>query len=112
MPQPGQARRSRALRKELARMRIESEHGRRQAQVLGGFDEPRQHRLMAAMDTVEVADRQCDRTLRLCRKSSMYMHPENPGAARPEPMLWQRRMRRGKLRQKLELYQFSQAPPE
>ena len=41
-------------------MRIESEHRRRQRQVLGGFDEAREHRLMAAMNAVEVADGQCD----------------------------------------------------
>ena len=56
-----QARRRVAWREELARMRIERQHRRRQAQVLRGFDEAREHRLVAAMDTVEVADRQRDR---------------------------------------------------
>jgi len=59
---------------------------------------------MAAMDTVEVADRQRDRTIRLCRKSTIY--PHRLGRAPFEPSLWQRLMHCGKLRQKLELYQF------
>ena len=59
--QPGQARRRRVRARKFARMRIEGEHGRRQAQVVGGFAKPREHRLMAAMDTVEIADRQRDR---------------------------------------------------
>jgi len=57
---------------------------------------------MAAMDTVEIADRQRDRTIRLCRKSPIYPHSVDPGAARPEPLRWQRLMHCGKMRQKLE----------
>ena len=83
---------------------IERQHRRRQAQVLRGLDEPRQHRLMAAMDTVEIADRQCDRTIRLCRKSTIYPHCFGP---RAEPLRKQRPMHGGRMRQKLEFYRIS-----
>jgi hypothetical protein len=57
---------------------------------------------MTAMDTVEIADRQRDRTIRLCRKSTMYTHANHSGTARLEPLLKQRLMHCGKMRQKLE----------
>ena len=53
-------------------MRIEREHRRRQAQVLGRFDEPREHRLVAAMHAVEVADRQRDRSAGDARQIPLY----------------------------------------
>jgi hypothetical protein len=53
-------------------MRIEREHGRRQAQILGGFHEPREHRLVAAMHAVEVADRERDRCACDARQIPLY----------------------------------------
>ena len=55
-------------------MRIEGQHGRRQAQIAGGFDEPRKHGLMPAMHAVEIADRQRDRAIGAGRKSAMNPH--------------------------------------
>ena len=61
-------------REELARMRLERQHGRRQPQILSGLDQPRQHRLVTAMDAVEVADRQRDRRLPRARQLALYPH--------------------------------------
>ena len=55
-----QARRRGAGGEKFARMRIERQHGRAAAQVFRGLDQPRKHRLMAAMDAIEIADRQRD----------------------------------------------------
>ena len=44
------------------------------AQVLRGLDQPRQHRLVAAMHAVEVADRQRDRRLPCARQLALYTH--------------------------------------
>ena len=41
------------------RRRVECEHRRRQREIVRGLDKPGEHRLMAAMDAVEIADRQC-----------------------------------------------------
>ncbi len=73
-----------SLGEEFARMRIERQHRRRQAQVLGGFDEPREHRLVAAMDAVEIADRQRDAA-----------HPRRPEVP-IYPHVWSRAPRRCK----------------
>src|SRR5207244_6158901 len=69
-----QARRRRARRKEFARMRFERQHGRDEAQVFGALDQARQHRLMAAMDTVEVADRQRKRSVARLGQAAMDAH--------------------------------------
>ena len=53
-----------SAREKFARMRIEGQHRRRQAQVFRGLDQAREHRLVAAMNAVEVADGQ----LRMARR--------------------------------------------
>jgi hypothetical protein len=58
--QRGQSRGRDLAGEKLARMRLEGENRRRQPEILGGFDQPTEHRLMAAVDTVEVADGECD----------------------------------------------------
>ena len=63
-----------ARREELARMRIEREDSRRQRQVLRGFAEPREHRLMPAVDAVEIADRQRDGTVGRSRQAANHPH--------------------------------------
>ena len=45
-------------REVVARVRLEGHHARRQAAVFGFGDEQREHRLVAAVHTVEVADRE------------------------------------------------------
>ena len=45
-------------REVVARVRLEGHHARRQAAVLGLGDQQREHRLVAAVHAVEVADRQ------------------------------------------------------
>ena len=67
-------RRRRAAREELARMRIEREHRRRQREILRGFDEPGEHRLVPAMDAVEIADRQRDGTVGRRRQAANHPH--------------------------------------
>jgi hypothetical protein len=58
LSQLGQAGRRAVALEELARVRVEREHRRRQPQVVGGLDEPRQHGLVPAVHAVEIADRQ------------------------------------------------------
>ena len=48
---------------ELARMRLEGHHARGQPAPLRGVEQPHEHRLMAAMNAVEIADGQCDRRI-------------------------------------------------
>ena len=59
--QAGEPRRRALLREEFARVRIEREHSGHEPQVVGRLLEPREHRLVPAMDTVEVPDGQRDR---------------------------------------------------
>jgi hypothetical protein len=54
--QRGQARRRRFAGEELAGMRVERQHRGGQAEIVRGFHEPGEHRLMPAMDAVEIAD--------------------------------------------------------
>ena len=58
--QGGQARRRGAGCEKFARMRIEGQDGRRQRQIFRSLRQPGEHRLVAAMDAVEVADGQRD----------------------------------------------------
>ena len=50
-------------REELARMRIEGEHGRLEVEIVRRLDEPGQHRLVAAMHAIEVPEGQRDRAV-------------------------------------------------
>ncbi len=59
--QRGQARGRRLRREELARMRLEREHAARQAALACPGAEALQHRLVSAMDAVEIADGQRNR---------------------------------------------------
>ncbi len=74
LAQSREARRGGVAREELARMRIERQHGGRQAQVVRGLEEAHEHGLVAAMDTVEVADGQGDRPGGDRRESAMDPH--------------------------------------
>src|SRR5262249_32445955 len=56
--QAGQARRRGLLGEELARVGLEGQHGGRQLEVLGGLGQALEHRLMAPMHAVEIADGQ------------------------------------------------------
>ena len=76
--QRGQPRRRRFVGEELARMRLERHHGGRQREILRGFGEPGEHRLMAAMDAVEIADRQRDTLIRCRRQASKNPHEPVP----------------------------------
>ena len=55
-------------------MRVERQHGGRQREVVGGLDQPREHRLMPAMHAVEIADRQRDRAVRRGRQPAKNPH--------------------------------------
>jgi len=63
-------------------MRIEGKYRRGQAQVISGLDQARQHRLMAAVHAVEVADGQRDVTVGNAignvRKATKYAHAWGP----------------------------------
>jgi hypothetical protein len=59
---------------EFSRRRIERQHGRRQGQILGRLDEPGEHRPVTAMDTVEIADRQCDVRIGIGGKTAKNLH--------------------------------------
>ncbi len=74
VPDGRQPWRRRRLCEELARRRVERQHRRRQRQVIRSLDEPREHRLVAAMDTVEIADRQGDRKVCCRRKTAKNAH--------------------------------------
>jgi hypothetical protein len=55
-------------------MRLERQHCGWQSQVFGCLDQPRKHRLMAAMNAVEIADRQGDRSIGCARQCPLYTH--------------------------------------
>src|SRR5258708_6696598 len=59
--QRGQARGRRLRREELARMRLEAEYAAREAALARPGAEALQHRLVSAMDAVEIADGQRNR---------------------------------------------------
>ena len=59
--QRGQARGRRLRREEFARMGLEREHAARQAALARPAEEALQHRLVSAMDAVEIADGQGNR---------------------------------------------------
>ncbi len=61
---------------KFARVRIERQYGRRQGEIFCGLGQPREHRLVAAMDAVEVADGQRDVAMAVGEvgESTKYLH--------------------------------------
>ena len=105
--QRGQSRRRVIRREKLARMRLERHDRRRQPQVFGRFDETRQHRLVAAMDAVEVADRERNRLARRTREVALYPHAFSEAQAADSLA----RNRRGWARYPVGKARYFSAPP-
>lgn len=76
--------RRRALgRKEFARMRLETHHSRYQTACASGGDDAAQQRLMAAVNTVEIADRQGARNaVGRARSAAINLHKNAVDAMR------------------------------